>query len=293
MEPRFDSHAPTVPAETPAAAPRPERGDRAVLAAACAAAGLGGLLIGILIGRAGEDSPAVVAAAEAASPSQLRVTSDPVEANVVVDGRFVGVSPVERIDLEPGKHTVVIDTFGYQPYAGTLEIEPAARASLKVLLVPLGESGATKGEYIGLGGRPGKVKAVTVPPTALAPISLSGTGTSREGPKAAGAPAPKRSSSRPSRSSSSSWSPPPEPRYEPPPRPRRDCGGEKSQCRNGCSSAEFSCRANCPNCVSCPSSVGWDECRRQCDTCRAGCDQNVKFCQSSCESQYSSCSASQ
>jgi hypothetical protein len=280
-----DLQGPTVPAHPPVAPP-PPRVRRTVLIAACAVAAFLGLLIGILIGRAtdGASTATVAAGSNAGARAQLRVTSKPVDANVVIDGRFVGVAPVERIDLDAGKHSVVIDAFGYQPYAGTLEVEAGTRGSLDVLLVAMGESGSTKGELVAKGG--GKASNATVPATALAPISLTGTGTSRAGEK--------KPASRGSRPRTSSYSPPPEPpRYEPPPRPRRDCGGERSQCRDSCSRAEGDCRFNCPNCVTCPSSVGWDECKRQCETCRKGCDQNVKFCQSSCESNFSSCNASQ
>ena len=280
---RPDGRVPTAPALAPVAGAQRAR---TVLVAACVVAVLLGVLLGIWIGRASKSAEvAPVAAGSADVVAQLRVLSKPVEANVIMDGRFVGVTPVERIDLDPGKHSIVIDAFGYQPYAGTLEVEPATRGTFDVLLAPLGDKGATKGELVGTTRGGGKASSATIPPTALAPLSLSGTGTSREGAKPAG---------RPSRSTGSA------PRYEPPrpdpPRyqpPRRDCSGERSQCRDGCNRADFSCRADCPGCVSCSSSVGWEECRRQCETCRRGCEQNIKFCESSCESRYSSCNSSQ
>lgn len=271
----------TVPMEPPATT-APGRRWRAL--AVPGATGVIAVLLGIAIGRCSKTDEAAPAQPTAAL-AQLVVTSLPTEANVVVDGRFVGVSPVERLDLDPGKHSIVIDTFGYQPYAGTVEVEPSARASLKVVLAPIGGEGATSGQFVGTGG---KASNATVPPSALA---ITGVGTSRDAPKPAGKPP--RSSAPRSSAPRYTPSPAPAPTYEPPPRPRRDCSGEKSQCRDGCSRANGDCRFNCPNCVSCPSSVGWDECKRQCESCRAGCEQNVKFCESSCDSSYNSCSASQ
>lgn len=272
---------PVHPAPPPAPSPPRMIISRRMLVPVLAGSAVFALVIGILIGRrCTGDGYAPAAAPTSVKLTQLEVTSKPVDANVLVDGRFVGVTPLARVDLDRGKHSIVVDSFGYQPYAGTLEIETEDRARLRVELAPLGGGGATNGELVGRGG---KVSNATVPATAL---SVTGTGTSKDAPAAGAKPARRASSS-------SSSSPPPPPAYEPPPRPRRDCSGEKSQCRDGCSRAQSDCRFRCPNCVSCPSSVGSDECKRQCDTCRGGCEQNVKFCESSCESNYSSCSSSQ
>ncbi|MDQ3339100.1 MAG: PEGA domain-containing protein [Myxococcota bacterium] len=269
MQPQ-DAFGPTAPAHPPpSVAPAKRPSPRVILAAASAGAALAVLLTGIAIGRCTKGGS--VAAPGPSNPqqlSQLAVTSKPVDANVTVDGRFVGVSPVERIDLDPGKHSIVIDAFGYQPYAGTVEVEPKSRATLKVQLAPMGGSGATNGEVVGVK----KASNAPVPPTALAPFSLTGTGASKEGAKDASKPSRPAASHRPSA-------------------PRRDCSGERSRCRESCSSTDFSCTSRCSGCGSC--STNWDECNRQCSTCKQGCEQNVRFCESSCESNYNNCSASQ
>jgi hypothetical protein len=285
---RPDAHGPTAPSHPPIPVPPPSssatifasRRNMAIAIAAALALFL--LMTGILIGRATKSSKSMTVVASDKN-AWLAVSSKPVDANVVVDGRFVGVSPVDRIDLDAGKHTVVIDAFGYHPYAGTLEVEADARASLKVVLAPLGAgsgsgSFSTSGELVGHGG---KATSTVVPPTAL--MSLTGTGTSKEA---------KKKPSGGGGGGYSSYTPPPAPAYEPPPRPKRDCGGEKSQCRDTCSRTNFSCRSDCPNCVTCPSSVGSEACRQQCESCRSVCEQNVKFCESSCDNGYNSCQAS-
>jgi hypothetical protein len=272
-----DALLPTQPVPAGPPPPRPLRRPPPWKEIASAAAGIVvGLLVGVAIGRAmTSESATTTTPATAASTGRLKVSSKPADGNVIVDGRFVGVSPVERIDLEPGKHTIVIDVFGYQPYAGTLDIEPLSPLTLTVLLAPIGARDATTtGTAVGAG----KATFVPVPASALLP--------------AASAPAPPRATSRRSQPSVAPTPSQVEQQPQPPPRPRRDCEGEKSTCRDHCSRASFDCRSSCPNCVGCPSSVGWDECKRQCDTCRGSCEQNTKFCESGCDAQYSSCSAS-
>lgn len=262
----------------------PARSRRALVVAVLVATLLLGVTIGIGIGIAiGPGSTEIAAAAPVTAPAnlgQLAVSSLPTDGNVTVDGRFVGVTPVERVDLDPGRHSIVIDAFGYQPYAGTLAIEPRGKVTLKVLLAPVGGDGTTSGNLTG----PGKATSAPVPSSALLPAAAAadparGSAAGSASPPGAGA-----------RRTSPAAEPPPPP---PPPRPRRDCSGEKSRCRDGCSRASTDCSFRCPYCGSCPTNLGWDECNRQCNSCRSSCDQNTRFCESGCDSQENSCEASQ
>jgi hypothetical protein len=282
-----DGYLPTVPAQQPVSLPPPLPGPapsrRAYVIAGLAGTFLLGMLIGIAIGHATADAPPPAAAASGSAASELghlAVSSLPADGNITVDGRFVGVAPVARVDLEPGKHSVVIDAFGYQPYAGTLEMEPRSKVTLKVTLVPIGGTGTTSGNVTG-----GKATTATVPATALQPPAPATAGAGSATKPAKDPPRSRRADSR------GGYSPPPA--YEPPPRPRRDCSGEKSRCRDGCSRAESDCRFSCSTCTSCLSSMGSDECRRQCDACRGSCERNTKFCEAGCDSQYDNCQASQ
>ena len=271
-----DALGPTAPlhAHDPRAlqAARPPSPTRGLLAIVILVALSVGLAIGVLIGRPAATTTAVTAPSSI-ELGHLGVVSKPTDGNVVVDGRFVGVAPIDRLDLDAGKHSVVIDAFGYQPYSGTLEIEPRGKLNLSVTLAPLGVEGATTGSVAGAG----TAKHAVVPPSALLP--------------AGGAPVATEPNRKPAPPRSPGAAPAPARTVAPP--PRRDCSGEKSRCHDSCSHAETDCRFSCPGCSSCNTSVGWDECKRQCDTCRNGCDQNVKFCESSCDNQYSSCEASQ
>ncbi|HEY6040191.1 MAG TPA: PEGA domain-containing protein, partial [Kofleriaceae bacterium] len=122
MDPR-EAYQATVPQHAivppPPQVPRPPpSGPRTTLAIVAGVVLILGIAIGVAIGHAtsgGSPAPAVAAA----DLGHLAVTSKPVDANVLVDGRFSGVAPLERLDLDPGKHSVVIDAFGYQPHSGT------------------------------------------------------------------------------------------------------------------------------------------------------------------------------
>jgi hypothetical protein len=243
-----------------------------VTIAACGLAILVGFFVGIAVGRAtaSDGAPAPTAtgsAAPAPVTGRMKVSSKPADGNVVVDGRFVGVAPIERVDLEPGKHSIVIDVFGYQPYAGTLEIAANDELNLKVLLAPIGARNATTGSAAGTAA--GKLVPVLVPASALQPAASA---PAKEPP-----PPPQRAPAR---------------HYEPPPRPHRDCYGEKQQCSNRCWFASGSCERECPGCGSCVSPNTNEDCKRSCESCQHNCKQNSKFCETNCDAQYSSCDAS-
>ncbi len=240
----------------PVASPQVHWVRRETVAILLLVAALVGLAIGVAIARS--TTPAA-APPPASSRGELKVTVKPTDANVVIDGRFVGVTPIDHLDLEPGKHSVVLDAFGFQPYAGTLGIEPRGVLNLAVLMAPIGSEAPTRGTVGGVG----TAVHSAVPPSALLPAT-----------PAAAAPVPSPPIRKPAAAV-----------FE---RPRRDCDGERSRCTASCRSADYSCTSACQGCGSC--SGNWDDCNRQCATCRAGCAQNVTFCESSCDSQASNCS---
>lgn len=251
--------------------PPPPPTRRATTIALFAVAVIVALAIGVGIGRATSEPVAVATVDAPSDRGKLKVLSTPAESNVILDGRFVGVAPLENLDVDPGKHTIVVDVFGYEPYSGTVEVEPRGNAKLTVVLGPLNTDQGTTGTVSGRG----TLSRLTVPRSALLPAV---GGAPAGGPEVT--PPPRQPSPR-------------APAYVPPPRPRRDCSGESYTCTQGCSNADFSCRSSCPYCGTCVSSMTWDECNRQCNTCRTGCEQNKKFCEASCSSQKTNCEASQ
>jgi hypothetical protein len=252
-----DAFGPTEgrPVGPPLAPPLPRLYRRETVAILLVVTALVALTLGVLIARS---TAPVAARAPLDRHGELKVTAKPSDANVVIDGRFVGVTPIDRLELDAGKHSVVLDAFGFQPYAGTLGIEERGVLNLAVLMAPIGSETPTRGTVGGVG----TAIHLVVPPSALLPASP---------------PAAAPSQSLPARKPAAAV-------FE---RPRRDCDGEKSRCSDSCRSADFSCTSSCQGCGSC--SGNWDDCNRQCATCRAGCEQNVKFCESGCENQATNC----
>ena len=141
------------PASMPPVAPHPapprphSRGSRGlhpalVVVLVLLALGVGGIIGALVMSRMSDDEGTEAGAppeAVVASMGRLEVTSKPEGGTVVVDGRLVGLTPIERIDLDPGRHAVVIDAFGYQPYAGTITIVENGKPRARDLLVFIAE----------------------------------------------------------------------------------------------------------------------------------------------------------
>jgi hypothetical protein len=262
------AQAPQVPVTGYAALIAPSPRPAWPIAAAALGVGFGlGVLVGLFAAGGNNDAAASHAAEAIEGSGELAVSSEPAGGVVLIDGRVVGLTPVPRLELAPGDHSIAIDLFGYQPYLGTLTIEAGGKAGLDAHLAALNDaSGArTRGDLRGSG----KVVARPVPRSALVGAA-----------PAAAAPAPAANN----KGKRSRRSPPARP--EP---PRRDCSGEERTCTRACDRAMTDCDFGCPGCSSCLTTVGWDECRRQCDSCRQGCKSNLTFCKSRCESDRRQC----
>jgi hypothetical protein len=57
----------------------------------------------------------------------LRVDSDVPGATVFLDRNYIGTTPVEVTDIEPGKHELTASADGYDMYAETLELSDEPR----------------------------------------------------------------------------------------------------------------------------------------------------------------------
>ena len=60
-------------------------------------------------------------------PGQLLITSEPVGAEVWLDGQRVGVTPLLRRDVQPGAYDVALRRDGYAPFATSVELRPGQR----------------------------------------------------------------------------------------------------------------------------------------------------------------------
>jgi hypothetical protein len=65
-----------------------------------------------------------------AAAGRLRVDADVPGANVFLDRRFLGTTPVETRDFTPGSHRLNVSAEGYEMYAETLDLGPGSRELL-------------------------------------------------------------------------------------------------------------------------------------------------------------------
>jgi tetratricopeptide (TPR) repeat protein len=73
---------------------------------------------------------------------RLVIHSDPSPAEVRLDGRFVGVTPLELEDLAPGEHVVALQCRGHRPFAERRRLAGAEEV-IDVRLVPTPAGGLT------------------------------------------------------------------------------------------------------------------------------------------------------
>ncbi len=74
-------------------------------------------------------APRPEARPEAAAPT-LRVDADVPGANVFLDRKFLGTTPVETRAFEPGSHRLNVSAEGYDMYAETIELSSSSREVL-------------------------------------------------------------------------------------------------------------------------------------------------------------------
>ncbi|ACS33301.1 PEGA domain-containing protein [Thermococcus gammatolerans] len=70
------------------------------------------------------------------APALLKVESNPSEAEVYIDGTYIGVTPVGNYELQPGTYKVKLVKYGYQNYTTTITLKAGENRTLKVTLTP-------------------------------------------------------------------------------------------------------------------------------------------------------------
>ena len=63
-------------------------------------------------------------------------------ADVTVDGRAVGMTPLAQIPLPPGSHSVVLTHPEYQPFTRKVEIRPGETTTIRLDFADRRRSGA-------------------------------------------------------------------------------------------------------------------------------------------------------
>ena len=64
----------------------------------------------------------------------LSITCNVPRARVLVDGREIGITPIDRKPLDPGKHRIVVEKGGYERYRTTVSVSEGRSVTLQVLL---------------------------------------------------------------------------------------------------------------------------------------------------------------
>jgi serine/threonine-protein kinase len=67
----------------------------------------------------------------------INVTSTPSGASVLIDGKPVGDTPVERFRAQPGSRSVVVQMEGYQPWETSIDLKAGASESIEAALEPI------------------------------------------------------------------------------------------------------------------------------------------------------------
>jgi hypothetical protein len=98
---------------------------------------------------------------EATAVPNLRVDADVPGANVFLDHKFLGTTPVETRDFAPGPHRLNVSADGYDMYAESIELKPSSNEVLvRFKEVRLDESVDVVHRH-GIGGCRGRLRATT------------------------------------------------------------------------------------------------------------------------------------
>lgn len=81
--------------------------------------------------------------ANAASYGKIKVTSSPSKADVYVDGRYGGLTPLMLKDIATGKHTVLVKKKGYKDYSKTVEVKEDRTAPMHAKLTKISTKKST------------------------------------------------------------------------------------------------------------------------------------------------------
>ena len=73
---------------------------------------------------------------ELSRPATLVVTSEPAGAQITIDGKDAGASPVQNDKLRPGERQVSAGLEGYRPFETTVELESGGADTLHITLEP-------------------------------------------------------------------------------------------------------------------------------------------------------------
>ncbi|HEX9725545.1 MAG TPA: TonB family protein [Vicinamibacteria bacterium] len=86
--------------------------------------------------RASLSLPMRAQARPAPSLATVRVVSTPPGAQVLLDGKPTGTTPLDRLRARPGKRTIRLQMMGFEPWETTVQLEAGASESISAALEP-------------------------------------------------------------------------------------------------------------------------------------------------------------
>lgn len=82
----------------------------------------------------------------------LSVTSEPAGADIFLDNRYMGITPVILRGEEPGVYSIILKKEGYTSYQGTVTMEPDTNTLFSAVLVPVISQSSPAGTIADAGG---------------------------------------------------------------------------------------------------------------------------------------------
>ncbi|MBF0437385.1 MAG: PEGA domain-containing protein [Magnetococcales bacterium] len=115
-------------------------------------------------------------------PGDIQAITDPIGAGILMDGHFVGVTPL-RFDWEPGTHRLEIKKYGYHDLVVDITIEKGRRMEVDLKLYPLQQNNPHASESttpVSVLPSPVAVKPLTDPAKPSAWVVKPGQGEPKE-----------------------------------------------------------------------------------------------------------------
>ncbi|QDA31592.1 PEGA domain-containing protein [Thermococcus indicus] len=78
----------------------------------------------------------------------INVYSNIVGANVYLDGRYLGETPLKRHKITPGNHTLEVKASGHKVFSQTIVIRPQENLTINAKLLPLSSTLSTTSSYL-------------------------------------------------------------------------------------------------------------------------------------------------
>ncbi len=109
----------------------------------------------------GDEMPVPLRFALQPTGAELQILSEPPGATVRLDGKIVGLTPLESVPTLPGTHELTVEQTGFRPWAQTVQVTAGDRIPLNARMEPARPTSAASAQLRRMGWvRPGDVAAL-------------------------------------------------------------------------------------------------------------------------------------